>query len=123
MHALKIDTPFVTDMSNADNDAVIVRSTIGLAHNLGLTVVAEGVEYQDTWDLLEILRCDTAQGYFLSRPLPEEKFLAWIKSTSHYQAGTFHRTALQVNHENIQANTEKIMLGDGHPTTPLINLW
>ena len=79
VHELKIDKSFVTDMSNDDNDAVIVRSTIDLAHNLGLTVVAEGVEDQDTWDLLEILRCDTAQGYFLSRPLPKTEFLAWLK--------------------------------------------
>ena len=76
---LKIDRSFVTDMTKDDNDAVIVRSTIDLAHNLGLTVVAEGVEDQDTWNLLEILRCDTIQGYFLSRPLPSAELLAWVK--------------------------------------------
>lgn len=79
VHELKIDKSFVMDMTRDDNDAVIVRSTIDLAHNLGLTVVAEGVEDQDTWDLLEILRCDTAQGYFLSRPIPSTELLAWIK--------------------------------------------
>lgn len=79
VHELKIDRSFVTDMTTDENDAVIVRSTIDLAHNLGLTVVAEGVEDQDTWNLLEILRCDTIQGYFLSRPIPKAELLEWIK--------------------------------------------
>ena len=57
-------------MHNNDNDAVIVRSTIDLAHNLGLSVVAEGIESKDSYDLLSILGCDIAQGYFISHPLP-----------------------------------------------------
>ena len=65
---LKIDKSFVMDMITNDNDAVIVRSTIDLAHNLGLKVVAEGVESEEIYDLLRILRCDTAQGFYLSRP-------------------------------------------------------
>lgn len=65
---LKIDKSFVIDMITNDNDAVIVRSTIDLAHNLGLKVVAEGVESEDIYDLLRILRCDTAQGFYLSKP-------------------------------------------------------
>jgi EAL domain-containing protein (putative c-di-GMP-specific phosphodiesterase class I) len=65
---LKIDKSFVIDMITNENDAVIVRSTIDLAHNLGLKVVAEGVETEDIYDLLRILRCDTAQGFYLSRP-------------------------------------------------------
>lgn len=65
---LKIDKSFVIDMINNENDAVIVRSTIDLAHNLGLKVVAEGVECGETYELLGILRCDTAQGHYLSKP-------------------------------------------------------
>ena len=57
VNELKIDKSFVTDMSNDENDAVIVRSTIDLAHNLGLKVIAEGVEDQETWGLLQILQC------------------------------------------------------------------
>jgi len=65
---LKIDKSFVMDMITNDNDAMIVRSTIDLAHNLGLKVVAEGVENEEIYDLLRILRCDTAQGFYLSEP-------------------------------------------------------
>ena len=65
---LKIDKSFVMDMIVNDNDAVIVRSTIDLAHNLGLKVVAEGVENEEIYDLLKILRCDTVQGFYLSKP-------------------------------------------------------
>jgi diguanylate cyclase (GGDEF)-like protein len=82
VHELKIDKSFVTDMASDDNDAVIVRSTIDLAHNLGLTVVAEGVEDQEIWDILQILRCDTAQGYFMSRPLPATEFIDWLQNHS-----------------------------------------
>jgi diguanylate cyclase (GGDEF)-like protein len=77
---LKIDKSFVTDMVTNDNDAVIVRSTIDLAHNLGLKVVAEGVENNDTMDLLKILRCDTAQGYLISKPIPAKDFEIWLRS-------------------------------------------
>jgi len=79
VNELKIDKSFVFEMIKDENDAVIVRSTIDLAHNLGLKVVAEGVEDKETWDLLQILRCDTVQGYFLSRPVPAQEFLTWLK--------------------------------------------
>ena len=66
---MKIDRSFVAGMAEDDNDAVIVRSTIDLARNLGLRVVAEGVETAEIMDALVELRCDVAQGYFISRPL------------------------------------------------------
>lgn len=66
---LKIDKSFIIDMSHNDNDEVIVRSTIELAHNLGLEVVAEGVETQTSWLLLRSFDCNTAQGTFLSAPV------------------------------------------------------
>jgi EAL domain-containing protein (putative c-di-GMP-specific phosphodiesterase class I) len=69
---LKIDKSFVLAMRESEDDAVIVRSTIDLGHNLGLRVVAEGVETDDTRAALQRLGCDVAQGYWLSRPVPPE---------------------------------------------------
>ncbi|MGI8587908.1 MAG: EAL domain-containing protein [Chloroflexia bacterium] len=76
---IKIDRSLVLDMARNESDAVIVRSTIDLGHNLGLTVVAEGVEDQATWDLLTALGCDEGQGFFLSRPVPAEEVARWIR--------------------------------------------
>jgi diguanylate cyclase (GGDEF)-like protein len=75
---IKIDKSFVKDMAINHSDAVIVRSTVELGHNLGLKVVAEGVESQSVWDRLKDLGCDSAQGYYMSRPLTAEKFAAWL---------------------------------------------
>jgi len=77
---LKIDKSFILNMTANDNDAVIVRSTIDMAHNLGLTVVAEGIEEKDTYDILEILRCDYGQGYLLNKPLSEEDLIDQLQS-------------------------------------------
>jgi diguanylate cyclase (GGDEF)-like protein len=71
---LKIDQSFIKDMVENKDDEVVVRSTIELAHNLGLSVVAEGVEQQSALDLLRQLGCDTIQGYLISKPLPRKKF-------------------------------------------------
>jgi EAL domain-containing protein (putative c-di-GMP-specific phosphodiesterase class I) len=62
------------------DDAVIVRSIVELGHNLGLTVVAEGIEDEETWDLLSDLKCNTAQGYLISRPVSAEAFVEWAKN-------------------------------------------
>jgi diguanylate cyclase (GGDEF)-like protein len=67
---LKIDKSFVQQMHDNEDDAVIVRSTIDLGHNLGLKVVAEGVSSVTAWDRLRGLGCDVAQGYYLSKPVP-----------------------------------------------------
>jgi diguanylate cyclase (GGDEF)-like protein len=75
---LKIDKSFVMGMEADADDAKIVRSTIDLAHNLGLSVVAEGVENQAVWLQLRGLQCDEAQGYHLSRPLPLDAFQRWL---------------------------------------------
>ncbi len=79
VHELKIDKSFVMEMTNDENDAVIVRSTIDLAHNLGLRVVAEGVETQEILDLLAILDCDVIQGYHLSKPLSAAEATQWLR--------------------------------------------
>jgi diguanylate cyclase (GGDEF)-like protein len=75
---LKIDKSFVLEMLESRGDHVIVESTIGLAHSLGLQVVAEGVEDAAVWDRLAHLGCDIAQGYHLSRPLPAAELPGWI---------------------------------------------
>ncbi|WP_434700252.1 putative bifunctional diguanylate cyclase/phosphodiesterase [Pseudomonas sp. D1-1] len=75
---LKIDQSFVRDLHDTSEDAVIVRSTIEMSHNLGLKVVAEGVEYEHSLRLLERWHCDTAQGYLISRPLTAAAFEAWV---------------------------------------------
>jgi len=75
---LKIDKSFVINMYNDEDDAVIVRSTIDLAHNLGLKVTAEGVENQDTWEILTLLGCDTSQGYFMCKPQSAENLVQWL---------------------------------------------
>jgi diguanylate cyclase (GGDEF)-like protein len=76
---LKIDKSFVMAMERDLDDARIVRSTIELAHNLGLTVVAEGVETIKAWALLAKLGCDEGQGYYISKPMPQEQFIAWAQ--------------------------------------------
>jgi EAL domain-containing protein (putative c-di-GMP-specific phosphodiesterase class I) len=67
-------------MGDEADDAVIVRSTVDLGRNLGLDVVAEGVETLEVWNRLRDLGCPTAQGYFLSRPVPPQELADWLKS-------------------------------------------
>jgi diguanylate cyclase (GGDEF)-like protein len=75
---IKIDKSFVMNMSDDKDDMVIVRSTIDLGHNMGLKVVAEGVENEDVMRQLVALSCDLVQGYHVSRPLPAAKFTEWL---------------------------------------------
>ena len=77
---LKIDRSFVSQMHKDPNDAIIVRSVIDLGHNLGLETVAEGIEDLDTWEQLTNLGCDSAQGYFLARPMPAAELGAWLRN-------------------------------------------
>ena len=79
---IKIDKSFVLDMMNDKHAAVIVRSTIDLGHNLGLRVVAEGVETQQVWDTLTQWGCDTAQGFYMSKPLPADQLMQWLKDSA-----------------------------------------
>jgi diguanylate cyclase (GGDEF)-like protein len=76
---LKIDKSFVMDLVTDENDEMIVRSTIELAHNMGLNVVAEGVECAETYRMLQELGCDLAQGYFLSPPLKISHMDKWLR--------------------------------------------
>src|SRR5205807_262786 len=74
---IKIDRSFVTNMLREPSDAKIVRSTIDLARNLGLRVVAEGVEDEATWERLTALECDVAQGFYLSPPIHPTDLTRW----------------------------------------------
>jgi EAL domain-containing protein (putative c-di-GMP-specific phosphodiesterase class I) len=74
---LKIDRSFVKGLEHSEDDEIIVRSTIDLGHNMGLTVVGEGVESRAELNKLRKLDCDTAQGFFISRSLPAADFDAW----------------------------------------------
>jgi diguanylate cyclase (GGDEF)-like protein len=74
---IKIDRSFVGQMLKEESDAIIVESIIGLAHNLGLRVIAEGVEDQASWQRLADLRCDSAQGLLISPGLPIDALAAW----------------------------------------------
>jgi diguanylate cyclase (GGDEF)-like protein len=76
---IKVDKSFVRNMTREQGDSVIVRSTIDLAHNLGLKVVAEGVEDSETMQALIELGCDEAQGYYFSKPLTPTEFILWQK--------------------------------------------
>jgi diguanylate cyclase (GGDEF)-like protein len=77
VNELKIDQSFVRNMQTDADDAMIVRSTIDLAHNLGITVVAEGVENLQVWNMLRDLNCDQAQGFHMGRPMPIAEFSRW----------------------------------------------
>lgn len=78
---IKVDRSFVMRLPSVSSDAVIVRSTIELAHNLGLTVVAEGVEDEASLEMLIEDGCDGAQGYYFSRPCPAEELSAWLTAS------------------------------------------
>lgn len=87
---LKIDQSFIRELDETSEDAVIVRSTIDMSHSLGLKVVAEGVEHAHSLRLLERWRCDTAQGYLISRPLSASAFEAWIAQPLHSPIAAVH---------------------------------
>jgi len=76
---LKIDKSFVQEMSGNDRNRIMVQKTIELGHELGMQVMAEGVETQEQFDLLRRYGCDGAQGYLFSRPIPAGEMVSWLK--------------------------------------------
>jgi diguanylate cyclase len=90
---VKIDRSFVMGMTEDDNDAAIVRTTIDLARNLGLDVVAEGVESETILRNLSDLSCDIAQGFYLSRPLPAAELDGWLAERASREPGGATRSA------------------------------
>jgi diguanylate cyclase (GGDEF)-like protein len=79
VNELKIDRSFVTDMNEDDAHAAIVRSVIRLGHNLGMQVVAEGIESADVLSSLQDAECDLAQGFHIARPMPLEQLGEWLR--------------------------------------------
>jgi diguanylate cyclase (GGDEF)-like protein len=80
---LKIDRSFVSNLLLEDQDEVIVKSIIDLGHNLGMQVVAEGVETDEVMNRLRGFGCDVAQGFGICRPIPLDQFLTWLSATQH----------------------------------------
>jgi len=85
---LKIDKSFVLELALDSDDAVIVKSTIELAHSMGLTVVAEGIETQAGWAALKHFGCEVGQGYLISKPLNAADFEDWMRGIS-FNGGRF----------------------------------
>jgi diguanylate cyclase (GGDEF)-like protein len=105
---IKIDRSFITDLAR-HGDETIVRSTIDLAHNLGLTVVAEGVENRATWDRLAALGCDAVQGFYISPPVPFDEVTTWLAnwrdSTGVPQCSECHRRGTARHETTVQGKT------------------
>lgn len=80
LQTLKIDRSFIKDIASNANDLTIVRSTLRMAHGLDLTVVAEGIEEREHYETLRDLGCDIGQGYWIARPMPADKLLAWSQA-------------------------------------------
>jgi len=76
---LKLDKCFILKLDESQKDQFIVKSSITLGHQLGFSVVAEGVETLDSLNLLKEMKCDHAQGYYLSRPLKADLLEEWLK--------------------------------------------
>ena len=93
---LKIDKSFVLAMEKIHGDAMIVRSTIDLAHNLSLTVVAEGVENAIVYNLLKKLGCDEAQGFLIAKPMPAADYVAWRERWNHQLDTNRRETGLSI---------------------------
>jgi predicted signal transduction protein with EAL and GGDEF domain len=78
VHEVKIDRAFVRDLAESTADLAIVRAVISLGHDLGLRVVAEGVEDEGAWSILDGLGCDLLQGFLLARPMPAQDMTSWL---------------------------------------------
>lgn len=84
VHELKIDKSFVLQLTENKGDQVIVQSTIELAHNMGLTVVAEGIEDLPALEWLGNAKCELAQGYYIQRPQPADDYYKWLQSSDYF---------------------------------------
>ncbi len=92
---LKIDRSFVMNARPDSDAATIITSTIGLGHSMGLSVVAEGVEEPEAWNLLRHLGCDFAQGFLISKPLPSKDVQGFVRTANQILAAS-DSTVLQI---------------------------
>ncbi|MNT60152.1 Oxygen sensor protein DosP [compost metagenome] len=76
---MKIDRAFTMELGRSEQGEVFVRAILSMAHALGMSVVAEGVETREQLDILRTLQCNEVQGYFISRPVPAEQMLALMQ--------------------------------------------
>jgi EAL domain-containing protein (putative c-di-GMP-specific phosphodiesterase class I) len=113
--AIKIDKSFVMEMHEDPGNATIVQSTVDLGHNLGLEVVAEGVETVESYNTLAKLGCDYAQGYFLSKPLSPEKMSIWLEVFS----GVADKPAAPVRKEHKEHELDEWAITPPAPTAPV----
>ncbi len=97
---LKIDRCFIEKLTVQPEDQLIVSSTIKLSHQLGLSVVAEGVENQQTLDWLTQNKCEKAQGYFISRPLPADGFYHWLTHSEYFKNPNSPVGSINENNDN-----------------------
>ncbi|HWJ95712.1 MAG TPA: EAL domain-containing protein, partial [Telluria sp.] len=79
-NVLKIDRSFMQSLASSERDQKLVRSMIGMAHELGYRIVAEGIETERSFELLAGWRCDEAQGYYFARPLPADGLTHWLSN-------------------------------------------
>jgi diguanylate cyclase (GGDEF)-like protein len=110
VHEVKIDRSFVRHLAERDADRAIVRAVIGLGHDLGLRVVAEGVEDEASWRLLESFDCDLVQGYYLARPMPAAAMTTWL--ADHFAA---YATRLHTESDEVADATPAAKLTGGAP--------
>jgi len=119
VHTLKIDHSFISKLQDAKESLEIVRAVVTLAHNLGLDVVAEGVEAANHVAMLKILKCEFAQGYFYSKPIDPERAEALIARASQAQ---FAMSAPEATNENAVATipgASEARKGNPHQASPL----
>jgi len=95
IHELKIDRSFVTDMNRDKEDRVIVETTLAIAHQLGLRVVAEGIEDQETLDALSAMQCEVGQGYYIQAPMTAQALGQWLRHNPDFRPQAKHNQPLQ----------------------------
>lgn len=93
VNELKIDRSFVMNLEHDRDDGMIVKSTIDLGHNLGLKIVAEGVENLNVWHILQSMGCDYGQGYYMSKPIHADQLMAWLEDWQLKHVQKISRTA------------------------------
>jgi EAL domain-containing protein (putative c-di-GMP-specific phosphodiesterase class I) len=112
VHEVKIDREFVRYVANSPEDLAIVRAVINLGHDLGLRVVAEGVEDEASWRILQSLDCDLIQGYLLARPMAAEDMTRWL-------AEHFASYATKLHQQQVDGASTPAIDGSGDGSEPI----